>query len=286
MIKTTHLAALVAASLTLHGGSAAATSAAPSAAKTFSTPSTPLATSSPELSSPEEEKENFEVVNFKTRDDQAISARLYIPRKNGRAPAVLLVHAAGSSAEPLDELAANLQRKGFAVLIPNLRGHGPSVSENYNWAKDTDADVRTKSWSLAVRDLEASTDFMRGHDSIHNSNLSIVGVGAGALLATRYAVQDENTRAIALIAPDPENYGFNILSDLKELGGLPVLIMSESSGRGDNVRIANASAKSNDGIEFVEVKSLKPKKDGDLFSDKRLNSEITKFIEKQANPKR
>jgi pimeloyl-ACP methyl ester carboxylesterase len=281
MITFNCFAAVVAASLTLQGGTAAATPAACSAAGAFSPSSAPVL-----ADSAGDEKVKYETVDFKTRDKQPISARLYTPRKKGRAPAVLLVHAAGSDAAPLNELAINLQRKGFAVLIPNLRGHGPSVSKDYNWAKNTEQDLRTKNWAFAIRDLEASTDFIRDHKGIHNSNLTVVGVGAGALLATRYAVQDENARAIVLVAPDSENFGFNMLSDLNELGGLPVLIMSESKQRKDNVRIANASAKANDGIEFIEVKSLKPKKDGDLFSDKRLNSEITKFLEKQAMPKR
>ena len=285
MINPTHLLALVAFPLSLLGGLTDA-SAAPSAASCSGATAFPASGVPPVVRKVEEGKEKCEHVEFKTRDKQLIHARFYGPRKKGRAPAVLLVHGAGGVGETLDKLAKNLQRKGFAVLVPDLRGHGASVSPTCNWNKDNDKEVRTRTWSFAVRDLEASTSYLRNLKNVHNSNLSIVGVGAGALLATRYAVQDENARAVALIAPNADAYGFHILSDLNDLGGLPVLIMSESKERKDNVRIADASAKSNDGIEFITVKSLKPKKGGDFFTDKRLSSEITKFLAKQAMPKR
>lgn len=229
----------------------------------------------------------FEPIEFKTRDKHVVHAEFYAPRKSkGRAPAVLLVHDAGSKAQDLTGVAEALQRKGFAVLVPDLRGHGASVTPECDWTKTATDEEKAQTWTFAMRDLESSTDWLREQDSVHNSNLSVVGVGAGSVLAARYAVRDENARAVALIAPQPEAFGFNLLQDIIELGGLPTLIMATDEAEKEAVRIRTASAKANDGFEYVLYQRLKPKDEADIFSDRRLNGELTKFLEEQANPGR
>lgn len=278
MIKTTCSIALALVPFApAIGANATSTPTLPSVATTFPSPSSLLAPDG---------KAKFENIEFMTRDKQTVHAEFYAPRKKGRAPAVLLVHDAGSSATSLHTLAEALQRKGFAVLIPNLRGHGASTTEKCDWTKAPNEEAKTLTWGFAMRDLEAASGFLREQKCVHNSNLSLVGVGAGSVLAARYAVRDENARAVAFIAPEVEVYGFNILKDINELGGLPVLLMSQKGGRQEANRIQAASTGANDGIEFVKIKSLKPKKAGDLFSDRRLASEVTKFLTEQTKPKR
>lgn len=280
MIHTTCLLVLAAASF---ASGDAVTSPGPnevsSVATTFSSPVV-------ERRAAPEGKEKFEAVEFKTRDKQTIHASFYAPRKSGRAPAALLIHDAGCDSEMLTGIAETLQRKGFAVLIPDLRGHGASVTDNCNWAMAKDETEKMNTWTFAMRDLEASTEYLRGLSNVHNSNLSLVGVGAGAVLAARYAVRDENARSVVLIAPKAEVYGFNILKDINDLGGLPVMIMSESDGRKEATRIQKASTQCNDGVPYVELMTLKPKKGEGVFSDRRLGAELTKFLAKEAMPKR
>ena len=231
-------------------------------------------------------KYKFEDVEYKTRDKQMVHAAYFAPRKKGKAPAALLVHNAGGDSAALYSLADNLQRKGFAVLVPDLRGHGESITESCDWSKTTDAEAQMRLWNYSMRDLEASTEYLRDQDQVHNANLSMVGVGAGSLLAARYAIHDENARAVVVIDPQDESYGFNMGKDITELGGLPVLIMATKEGRQVALRIKGAAADGNDGLDYVSVKSLKPKKDDDIFSDKRLAGEVTKFLREEAMPKR
>jgi len=196
------------------------------------------------------------------------------------------VHDAGSNAKHLNSVAEALQRKGFAVLVPDLRGHGASISESYDWTKTETVEDKAQTWTFAMRDLESSTNWLRDQSNVHNSNLSVVGVGAGSVLAARYAVRDENARAVALIAPESEAFGFNMMKDIIELGGLPVMIMATNDHEKEATRIQSASAKANDGFEYVSFQRLKPKDENDVFSDKRLNTELSKFLEAEAMPKR
>lgn len=231
-------------------------------------------------------KYKFEAVEYKTRDKQMVHAAFFAPRKKGKSPAALLVHDAGGESTALYSLADNLQRKGFAVLVPDLRGHGESITESCDWSKTTDAEAQMRLWNYSMRDLEASTEYLRNQDRVHNANLSMVGVGAGSLLAARYAIHDENARSVVVIEPQDESYGFNMGKDIIELGGLPVLIMATKEGRQLALRIKDAAANGNDGLEYVSVKSLKPKEDDDIFSDRRLAGEVTKFLREEAMPKR
>ena len=146
-----------------------------------------------------EGKEKFEPIEYKASDKHVVHANFFAPRKKkGRAPAVLLVHDAGSDAKHLNSVAEALQRKGFAVLVPDLRGHGESVTETYDWTKTESVEDKAQTWTFSMRDLEASTEWLREQDNVHNSNLSVVGVGAGSVLAARYASRDVNVLAVTL----------------------------------------------------------------------------------------
>lgn len=232
------------------------------------------------------DKQKYEQVQFKTEDKLTLHANFFAPKKKGRMPAVILVHDAGSNAESMTDTAESLQRKGFACLAIDLRGHGASIDAENDWSKLTDLDARARLWAFAMRDLKAASEYLRDLDNVHSSNLSVVGLGAGACLAAKHALNDENARAVAFIEPDPEIYGYNMMRDVNDLGGLPALIMTTDSGRSVANRIKNGAAKANGGDDFVKIQSLKPKKDGDLFSDKRLNTELVSFLKDEAMDKR
>lgn len=222
-----------------------------------------------------------EEIEIQTQDKQALKASFYPPRKSGRAPAVLLIHDAGSTRAPFEKTAESLQKRGFAVLALDLRGHGLSVTEDFNWMKSAEEE-QAKLWAFAMRDLDAATDFLRERDDVHNSNLSLVGVGAGAALATKYALRDENARAVVLIDPQPEAFGYDMYKDVFDLGGLPTMILAPKSDRHQAERLQKAANEGNNGVEYVEFKMLKPKKGEGPLSDKRLPKSVTDFLRDEA----
>ncbi|MCB9915922.1 MAG: alpha/beta fold hydrolase [Planctomycetes bacterium] len=232
-----------------------------------------------------EASKDGEDVKIKTQDGQELSATFYASKKKNRAPAVLLVHDAGANRSPFEKIAEGLQKRGFAVLAIDLRGHGGSVTADFDWKACTKED-QTKLWAFAQRDLEAATAFLRDRDGVHNSNLSLVGVGAGAALVTKYALQDENARAVVLVDPQPEAYGYDMYRDVFDLGGLPTMILAPSEDRQQAERLQKAAHEGNNGVEYVQFKVLKPEKDGGPLTDKRLSKTVTDFLQDEAMDKR
>jgi hypothetical protein len=71
-----------------------------------------------------------EKVRFDTADNVELKGTYYASEKGKRAPTVILLHKIGGSSqeEGWDTLAQDLQKKGFAVLAFDFRGHGNSTT--------------------------------------------------------------------------------------------------------------------------------------------------------------
>lgn len=224
-----------------------------------------------------------EAIHLKTQDKLDIAATYFAPRsRSGKAPAAMLVHDAGGDQRQLQDVATYLQKKGFGVLVLDIRGHGSSIADRINWAATDDRQEREAIWTFAVRDLQAGAEFLRDRREIHASNLSVVGVGAGCTLAVRHALDDENTRAVVLVAPDSESYGFDLTTGVRELEGLPTLIVVPRDAR----EIASAlrdAAQQEEGDDFVDIAVMKSDRDG-LLEDSRFRSEIASWLGRQVTP--
>ncbi len=226
-------------------------------------------------------------VSLETKDRQLLSASYYEPkrRKNSPpAPAAMLLHDAGSSREELTEMAAYLHKKGFAVLTVDLRGHGASATAETDFDK-ADAKGRETLWAMSTRDVDAATKFLLKQDGVHASNLSLIGVGAGAALAVRRAAKDDNVRAVVLIDPDKDSFGFDVSGGVEDLGGLPTLILAPKATRGAADEIQTAAHAANEGLEYVEVNALKSDSEA-ILKDKRLKSAASAWLRDQVFPKK
>lgn len=225
-----------------------------------------------------------ETVKLTASDKVVTNATFYVPKKSKeRNPAALLVHDAGSSSEALAPIAEYLHKNGFGVLVIDLRGHGKSATKDMDWAK-LDEEARERVWASALDDVQAGAEWLRKRRDIHSSNLTVVGVRAGCALAARHAVDDENARAAVLIAPEAQSLGFNVLRDLRSLGGLPTLMLCEKSGRQEAVRMCEASHTAT-GEEYIEVKYVKCKSDK-LTSDSKLKRNMAVWLREQVMPRR
>jgi dienelactone hydrolase len=228
---------------------------------------------------------DFEAVQLRTQDDLHLTASFYPPRgkRESRSPGAILVHDAGRHRGDLSGLASALQKRGFAVLTLDLRGHGDSRTEAVAFdSQDTVSAERM--WAFTLRDLESAASFLRSRSEVHASNLSLVGVGAGAAIAARHAVRDGNARAVVLIAPREENLGFNLVADLKGLGGLPTLILAERDRKPDADRLAHAG-NSAEGLQYIEVAVLRTNGSG-VLEDARLPREVTRHLHDNVTAKR
>lgn len=226
-------------------------------------------------------------VTLRTEDKVVVKGSYYAPKKSKRgkpAPAALLLHDAASSREELEELAAYLHKRGFAVLTIDLRGHGETATEDDDFEEWSEK-AREANWSLSMRDVDAAAEYLLEQDGVHASNLSVVGVGAGASLAVRRAKDDENVRAVVMVDPDPEAFGYNLVDGVAELGGLPTMVMASETEKETARRLQDAAHKANAGFEYVDVKALKAEAE-EVLRDKKLRSGMANWLRDQVMPKK
>ena len=140
-------------------------------------------------------------------------------------------------------------------------------------------------WASALDDVQAGAEWLRKRRGIHASNLTVLGVNASCALAARHAVDDENARAAVLIGPRAHSLGFDILRDLRSLGGLPTLILCEKEGRGEAVRMTEASHSANGGQEYIKVQYMKCKAEK-LVTDSKVKSNLGSWLREQVMPRR
>ena len=71
-----------------------------------------------------------EDVSFKTFDGVLLKGSYYKSAKGGNSPVVMLLHKFGGSRAQGDweKLAVRLQKKGYAVMAFDFRGHGTSTT--------------------------------------------------------------------------------------------------------------------------------------------------------------
>jgi pimeloyl-ACP methyl ester carboxylesterase len=249
-------------------GPAPAASPAPS--------SSSLATAAPRVA-----KDTIEPALVRTSDKLDLRGDYYPPRGDeGRAPAVLLIHEPGKERGSLVDLAEDLQRERFGVLVLDLRGHGESVHEDYEWATADEA-ARESLWAFATRDVEAGARWLASRPELHSSNLTVIGVGDGGTLAARHALRDENVRGLGLIGFRTEALGFDMAEDLRDLEGLPVLIAPAKEQRD----AAEKVVENLEAADWIRVEPLRATAD-ELLDDKRLSRSMVGFVEEVAVPRR
>jgi dienelactone hydrolase len=223
-----------------------------------------------------------EEVVLETSDGLKLAATFQSPGRGGRAPGVILVHDAGGQRESMEDLAKYLRRRGFAVLTLDLRGHGKSPGSEEPFGQ-LSRDDQERLWTFALRDLEAAGAFLRGRRDVHTTNLSVVGVGRSSALALRYASQDENVRAVALIGAAEDQLGFSLPDEIRRCGGLPMLVLAPKDERAFATRLVDAVRATADGS--IELSVLRSDSGGEL-EDKRLPNELVKFLNDTVTPKR
>ena len=223
-------------------------------------------------------------VRLMAEDKVELSATYFAPKKmKAKNPAVILIHDAGQDQDQLEELAKNFQKKGFAALTIDLRGHGKSAVEALDWSKADEAGKKSM-WAHAPKDVAAAAGWLGERLEVHASNLTLVGMGSAVGLAARHAIEDSSAQALVLVDPSEETYGFDIDKDLAELAGLPTLIVAPKGERKKAAAMQKTAHDANDGYEYIEISVLKSKRE-DILEDKRLKSSTSSWTRDKVNKK-
>ena len=198
-----------------------------------------------------------------TRDFVSLAADFYPGAEDDKTVPVLLLHGFKGSRKDFSVLAPYLAEQGYAVLAPDLRGHGDSTSRlevrdgRRQVAKLDTANMRAADFArIADYDMGALRQFLIARNNKGELNLNklvILGIEMGAAVAIDWAVYDwslpnypglkqsRDVKALVLISPKRTNPGLQTSQSLKHeviQSVLPILIVV---GKGDPKAYSDAS---------------------------------------------
>jgi pimeloyl-ACP methyl ester carboxylesterase len=169
-------------------------------------------------------------VTLTTKDGVQLKASYYPSQEDSKEAIVpvILLHDFKGSRHEYDEYARHLQGTlppdtpgpSFAVIVPDLRGHGGSTQQHLAGGRVVELDAtrlrRQDFFSMIQRDMEAVRRFLVTENNAGKLNLNkltIVGAGMGATVGLNWTVVDwsapplatgkqgQDVKAVALISP-------------------------------------------------------------------------------------
>ncbi|HKZ76907.1 MAG TPA: dienelactone hydrolase family protein [Pyrinomonadaceae bacterium] len=161
-----------------------------------------------------------EEVSFTTEDGWIISADLVRPIRQGRMPAIILVHSSVTDRNMYHTLVPSLVENGFVVLNLDFRGRGKSRNKG-NWLE---LRLKTPEGVEAIDrghlDIKAAVDYLSSQSYVEPARIGVVGTVIGARYALLSAAKDERIRtAVSVIGYVPVEAEREELKTLK----IPVL---------------------------------------------------------------
>ena len=173
-----------------------------------------------------------ERVKFDTYDQVEIHGTYFAGDLGTKSPCALVLHALGGSSreEGWDNLAKELQKKHFAVLLFDFRGHGESTSVgNSFWYDRGNQTLRgfrrnkpkdqisykdfttLQNWLTLVNDIQAAKRFLDRKNDLsecNSANTVVIGVESSAALGALWiATEWQRPRVVNRFPPVPVNRG-------------------------------------------------------------------------------
>jgi pimeloyl-ACP methyl ester carboxylesterase len=143
-----------------------------------------------------DEGPKFENLVLRTGDGLLLAVTYYPGDKGKQTIPIVLLHGLSQSRGEYKDLAPALQRLGYAVVAPDLRGHGESTHKR-GASKDDKLDAAKMApaqFGLMVReDMRAVKDFLWERNNAGQLNidkLCVVGADMGASVALDFAAYD------------------------------------------------------------------------------------------------
>lgn len=138
---------------------------------------------------------------------EGLKLRAWLSRGDPAKPAAVVIHGLGDSLESYLEHAELFKKRGFGVLLLDLRGHGASEGRHTTLGARESADVRTGMRLLRERGLARNGLVLMGHS-----------MGSVAVLLA--AADQGDVRAVIVEAPY-DTYRSTVAHHAKLLYGLP-----------------------------------------------------------------
>ncbi len=166
-------------------------------------------------------------VTLQTPDGVVLKATYWASTLGKEATPVILVHGFNGSRQDFRTLADELQKRGCAVIAPDLRGHGDSTQVHDSNKTIQAATLTAPQFLDMVDDLETVKRFLMAENNsgaLNIDKLAIVAADMGATVAMNWAKTDwgweplaigkqgQDVKALVLLSP-PERFKSLRMSD-------------------------------------------------------------------------
>ena len=162
--------------------------------------------------------ENPETVVLVTKDNVELRAE-WFPGKPGKTTVpVILIHDWAGNRKDLYSMADYLHReKGFSVIVPDLRGHGQSISRKNSDKEIKAQDFRKNDFIGILEDIEACKRFLVAKNNLGEVNIDLLVIGVVGKMspfAVDYTLRDwqwtplagvkqgQDVKAVVMISPE------------------------------------------------------------------------------------
>jgi hypothetical protein len=240
-------------------------------------------------------------VTLHTGDGVEIAAVYYAAadpdKKAKEAIPVILLHEYGGSGADFKALAEYLQGPGFAVLVPDLRGHGGSTK--VRGGKDLDHKKMPPKLCHAIYakdgDIDVCKAFLMKENNDQKLNidkLCIVGAGLGGSLAMNWAILDwawpvlagvrqgQDIKAIAMLSPPYSEKSVTLTAALRSpvvLSKLQIYIAVGGTGKAaEDAKKIHKPIETTRGVPEAEGDEIKKK--GLLLQTFETNRQGTQLL--------
>lgn len=157
-------------------------------------------------------------VTLTTADGVALQAAYYPPISSTPARGLVLLHEAFESRHTWEMFALVAQRRGYALLVPDLRGLGESAGPALPFA------------ALSMsRDVDAALAWLRARPEVDPARIGAAGASLGANLAMQGGANHTDIRSLALLSPGLNLYLVRTYPAIVEYGTRP-LMMAAAEG--------------------------------------------------------
>ncbi len=195
------------------------------------------------LDRPSIDEVSSESVTYQTEDGVTISAGWFLPDGEAKPRVVILLHELDGSRAQWNELIPILRDKGYAVLAPDLRGHGDSGGELSNPLD-------------ALRDVSAALTWLKSRSDVDRAYIGIIGAGLGGDLAyVSTGVFPEVDVAVA-ITPKPYKPDDPLLTSISDFAAHDVFIMAGGERQWEDAVSLGVKVQNPDGRRYIDHSEL------------------------------
>jgi len=200
-----------------------------------------------------------EDVELSTKDGLLLGATYFGGTEGKDTTPVILLHDFDGQRGNYLDLARRLQNEGFAVIVPDLRGHGQSTEiERRNGTTDTLTSRRLSRQDLeamVLHDVETVKRYLVDRNNAEELNidkLAVVGAGLGAVVGVNWTALDwswpvlatgkqgQDVKAVVLISPPQTFRGLTINNALETEAFRRKIAVMVAVGRDDRRAFSQA----------------------------------------------